>query len=119
MDGLAIWLIAIFFFGMGVLALADPIRFAATFGLDAEPHFGTNEVRAVYGGFGVFISGLILYAAARVELREGVFTTVAVALLGMAAGRVVSAVIERGAHPLMYTIMFTEAVLAGILLSVR
>ena len=119
MTSLAIWVVAVFFFTMGMVALFDPERFAEPLGLSPEPLIGTNEIRAVYGGYGVVVCALILYSANRPELRPGVFTAVSFSLLGMAAGRLVSAVIERGAHPLMWTFMFGETVLAGILFSVR
>lgn len=119
MTGLAVWAVAVFFFGMGVLALVDPERFAEPLGLSPEPLVGNNEIRAVYGGFGIAVSVLILYAASRPELRPGVFTAVAAALWGMAAGRLVSAAIERGAHPLMWTFMAGETLLGSILFVVR
>jgi hypothetical protein len=119
MSALAIWAVAVFFFGMGVLALVDPERFVEPLGLSAEPMLGTNEIRAVYGGFGIAISALILYSINRPELRPGVFTTVSVALCGMASGRLVSALVERGAHPLMWTVMAVEALLAGVMFVVR
>jgi Domain of unknown function (DUF4345) len=57
-------------------------------------------VRAVYGGFGVAIAGLLV-AAPTTAMAPGIYLTVAVALAGMAGGRVVSAVIERpsGLYP--------------------
>jgi hypothetical protein len=119
MTGLAVWGVAVFFFGMGVLALVDPERFAEPLGLAPQPLVGTNEIRAVYGGFGIAVSAVILYAANRPELRPGVFTAVALALAGMAAGRLVSAAVERGAHPLMWTFMAVEALLAGVMFVVR
>jgi hypothetical protein len=75
-----VMLVAAFFVGMGILALAAPERITATFGTTQLTAEGRNEVRAVYGGFGVAVGVLLLVAAA---------------LAGMAAGRVVAAVVER------------------------
>ena len=58
---------------------------------------GRNEVRAVYGGFGLVISGLLLMAAVdgTPSHRNGALT-VGMALLGMALGRIVSGIVDRG-----------------------
>ncbi|WP_245607181.1 DUF4345 family protein [Pseudonocardia spinosispora] len=56
---------------------------------------GRNEVRAVYGGFGLAIAGLLALAAINVgELRPGAVFAVAAALAGMASGRLVARVFE-------------------------
>jgi hypothetical protein len=119
MASLGVWLVAVFFLVMGLLALLSPTRFAAPLGLTLVPARGTNEVRAVYGGFGVVMAGLLVYAAGEPALRDGVFLTLALALYGMAAGRVISLVVERAAHPLMWATIATEAGLATILIAVR
>jgi hypothetical protein len=54
-----------------------------------------SEVRAVYGGFGLAIAGVLGYAAVEGDdIARGITLTVAVALAGMAFGRIVSAVID-------------------------
>ncbi len=60
-----------------------------------------------------------MYAAGQPLLRGGVFLTVSLALYSMAAGRVVSLLIERAAHPVMWAAMVGEIVLATILLAAR
>ena len=54
--------VAAFFVAMGVLALVAPERILATFGTTGLTVEGRNEVRAVYGGFGVAV-GVLLVAA--------------------------------------------------------
>src|SRR5262245_784394 len=83
-----------FFFLMGVVALATPERVVAIFGQCGLTLEGRNEVRAVYGGFGVVIAGVLAWAIQVPAHRTGVFLTVAVALAGMALGRLISAAIE-------------------------
>ena len=74
-----------------------------------------NEIRAVYGGFGIAIAALLVLVSGNATLRPGVMLAVAVALLGMAAGRVVSLLIERtGKWPVVFLVM--ETVLAALLL---
>jgi len=52
-------------------------------------------VRAVYGGFGLAIAGVLAYAAvADGDLQTGIVITVGTALAGMAFGRLVSAVVH-------------------------
>ena len=106
---------AVFFFAMGLAALVRP-RFVVSFvqmlpaTVDAR-----NEVRAVYGGFGIAVSVLLVYAAYHDAIRAGVLLAVAVALLGMALGRLVSLFVERpGRWPILFMLM--ELTLAGLLL---
>lgn len=112
-------LVAAFFALMGLVAIVDPKRILAPFGIHPLPIDGRNEVRAVYGGFGFAIS-LLLLATLRVEsIRNGVLIAVAAALLGMAAGRVLSAIIDRrlGRYPAIF--LGVEIVLAALLLLAR
>jgi hypothetical protein len=56
---------------------------------------------AVYGGFGVAIAGVLVFAAIRQgDIRAGIVITVGAALAGMAFGRLVSAVV--GDRPAFY-----------------
>lgn len=87
-------LVGILFLGMGVLALAAPERITAIFGQPSLTEAGRNEVRAVYGGFGVAMAALLAGAAVSPALAPGVCLSVGAALAGMAAGRVVSALVE-------------------------
>jgi len=85
--------IGLFFFGMGIYALAAPAALVRPFGITlAEPTSG-SEVRAVYGGFGLAMAAVMALAAYGVY-RTGIMITVAAALAGMALGRIVSAVVD-------------------------
>jgi hypothetical protein len=86
--------IAVFFLGMGVYALAAPAALIRPFGITLGDAASRSEVRAVYGGFGLAIAGVLAYAAVEPEHRTGVLITVGAALAGMALGRVVSAVVD-------------------------
>lgn len=94
-NDLAIEAVALFFLGMGVVALLRPAAVLAFFGIGTLPVDARNEVRAVYGGFGVAIAAVLVMALRDDALRDGVLVAVAVALVGMAAGRVVSALVDR------------------------
>jgi hypothetical protein len=88
---------AIFFLGMGVVALAVPERVPAIFGGQAKTPASRTEVRAVYGGFGVGAS--ILTMAALLSGRPeaaGWLQCLGFAMGSMAAGRVVGALVEWG-----------------------
>jgi hypothetical protein len=76
---------------------------------------GRNEVRAVYGGFGLAMAAGLAAALAVPGLRAGVCLAVAAALAGMAGGRLVSAGIDRtlGRLPALYLML--EAVMAAAL----
>lgn len=104
MHDLALYLGACLFAVMGVGALVAPDRITEQFGNPPLSVAGRNEVRAVYGGFGIATAGMLIVATVVAELRVGVAAAIAVALIGMAAGRLVSAVIDRSlpARPLLY-----------------
>ena len=67
-------------------------------GASLQDHAGgarvAAEVRAVYGGFGLAIAGVLVFAAiADGDLRKGILITVGAALAGMAFGRLAAAVL--------------------------
>jgi hypothetical protein len=87
--------IGVFFAGMGVYALAAPAAVIRPFGTTLGGAASRAEIRAVYGGFGLAIAGVLAYAAvADGELRKGILITIGAALAGMAFGRLVSAVVD-------------------------
>jgi hypothetical protein len=87
--------IGVFFAGMGVYALAAPAAIIRPFGTTLGGAASRSEIRAVYGGFGLAIAGVLAYAAvATGDVRTGILITVGAALAGMAFGRVVSAVVD-------------------------
>lgn len=86
-----IGVIAVFFLGMGVYALAAPAALVRPFGITLGESASRSEVRAVYGGFGLAIAGVLAYAALEDGVRTGILVTVGAALAGMAFGRLASA----------------------------
>lgn len=114
---LLILAVAAFFLGMGLYALAKPGDVMARFGVTVDSVDGRNEVRAVYGGFGVAVAGMLVYAA----LTPGraalwIPSVISLALLGMAAGRLISVVLDRargGSQVWLYFVV--EIVLAAML----
>jgi hypothetical protein len=85
----------VFFLGMGVYALAAPAMLVRPFGITLEQATSRSEVRAVYGGFGLAMAGVLAYAAtAAGEHRGGMLIAVGMALAGMAFGRLVSAMVD-------------------------
>ncbi|MBU3707051.1 MAG: DUF4345 domain-containing protein [Mycobacterium sp.] len=91
---LVIAVTGVFFAGMGVFALARPAALIRPFGITLPIPESRAEVRAVYGGFGLAIAGMLAVAAGDPALRDGILLTVAAALGGMAFGRLVSGVID-------------------------
>ncbi len=81
---------AMFFAGMGIYALAAPARLTAPFQVTLGSATARAEIRAVYGGFGLAVAAVLVVAIADPALRTGVVITVAAALAGMAAGRLIS-----------------------------
>ncbi|MFY9920113.1 MAG: DUF4345 domain-containing protein [Mycobacterium sp.] len=90
-----ILVIAVFFLGMGAYALAAPSALIRPFGVALESPVSRSEVRAVYGGFGLAIAAVLAYAAFRHgDVQKGILITVGAALVGMALGRIVSAIVD-------------------------
>jgi hypothetical protein len=115
--------ISVFFLGMGGYALAAPTAIVRPFGITLGEAASRSEVRAVYGGFGLAIAGVLAYAAvAGDDVRKGILITVAAALAGMAFGRLASAVVDsRTAFYPNWFYCLVEAVAAAALfvISVR
>jgi hypothetical protein len=112
--------VAVFFLGMGVFGLVAPAALIRPFGMIAGSAEARSEIRAVYGGFGVAVGGLLLITLADAGgMRAGVVVTVAVSLLGMAFGRLVGRAIERPAafYP-VWCYFWVEVAAAGALLAV-
>ncbi|MEU6137424.1 DUF4345 domain-containing protein [Nocardioides sp. NPDC047086] len=88
---LTIAVIGVFFLAMGTYALVAPSALVAPFRLSARSPESRSEVRAVYGGFGIAMAAVLGVAALDIgDIRAGAVTTVGLALIGMAGGRLVS-----------------------------
>ena len=116
---LIVYAAAIMFLVMGVVTLIRPRTVSDTFGVPTITPDMRNEIRAVYGGFGVFMCGLLLATFQYPETRNGVLLMVAVALLGMAAGRVIGFTIERPSGKWPYLYFVGEIILGALLLYAR
>ncbi len=110
--------VALGFALMGLAALARPGDVLAQFGVAVATADGRNEVRAVYGGFGLAVAALLAVAAfGDPSTADGIVVAIAFALVGMAAGRLLSALQERptGIHP-VWTYFAIELASAAALL---
>ena len=111
--------IGVFFAGMGVYALVAPAAIIRPFGITLGEAASRSEVRAVYGGFGLAIAGVLAYAAVEADVRTGILLAVGAALAGMAFGRLVSAVVdERTAFYPNWFYCLVEVVAAAALLAI-
>jgi len=107
-------LLAGFFLAMGVAALVRPAWVVGRFDVAVPTAAARNEVRAVYGGFGLAVGAGLLWSATDERLTGVALLAVAFALLGMAAGRLVSAVIDRTVNPWVWTFFAVETILGGL-----
>ena len=112
--------IGVFFAGMGIYALAAPAAIIRPFGTTLGGAASRSEIRAVDGGFGLAIAGVLAYAAvAEGHLRDGILITVGAALTGMAFGRIVSAVVDdRTAFYPNWFYCLVEIIAAGALFAI-
>jgi hypothetical protein len=118
MSALWIGVVALFFLGMGFLGLIAPTVLIRPFGIELTAPEARAEVRAVYGGFGVATGSLLGWVAvdASGELQRGIVLAVAVALAGMALGRLVARAVERpSAFCPAWLYFWVEVVGAGLL----
>ncbi len=92
---------------MGIGAILLPMRVTAQFEIPSLTASGKNEVRAVYGGFGLAMALMLFIAVEVSAMRTGILMTVAAALSGMASGRVISAFIDKtiGKIPIFYLLL--------------
>ena len=111
-----VYLAIIGFLAMGIGALVKPHLVTAQFDIPELSCAGRNEVRAVYGGFGVMIAAARGFALRQPAMRTGVLVAGAAALTGMAAGRVVSGVIDRRIDAELLRYFVLEAVVAAMLM---
>ena len=109
-------IVAALFALMGGLALAWPGRIVALFGISELTADGRNEVRAVYGGLGLAAALALVWGLVNPRLAPGIFYTMGLLLWGMAAGRVISLLIERRAGFFPYLFLGVELVGGGALL---
>lgn len=98
---------SLFFILLGLRAAARPQDLLAGFDLPARSALSRNEIRAVYGGFPLFIGAALALPLAWPEMLPGVAAAGALSLAGMATGRLLSAVIdgEIGRMPLIFTVV--------------
>ena len=115
-----IGVIAVFFLGMGIYALAAPAALVRPFGITLGESASRSEVRAVYGGFGLAIAGVLVFAAIKQgDIRTGILFAVGAALAGMAFGRLASAVLgDRTAFYPNWFYFVVESVAAAALFAV-
>lgn len=88
--------IASFLIGMGIASIASPRFTASFFGATPDTRAFRNEIRAVYGGFGILLGLLIFYSNFYLlALKPGIALAVATSFWGMALGRLISWIFER------------------------
>jgi hypothetical protein len=115
-----IGVIAVFFLGMGIYALAAPAALVRPFGITLGEAASRSEVRAVYGGFGLAITGVLVFAAVEQgDIRTGILITVGAALAGMAFGRLAAAVLgDRTAFYPNWFYCLVEAIAAAAIFAI-
>ena len=108
--------VAAFLAAMGLYALAHPEGVTLLFGTPSLTRDGRNEVRAVYGGFGLAMAGLLVAALRGAAWGPGAILAVAVALFGMAGGRGVSLALDGAPGRYPWLFLGVEILLGGLLL---
>lgn len=109
---------ALAFLLMGSVALVSPHSITRWVAITALPVPARNEVRAVYGGYGVAMAVLLIVCRDHPLWRDGVVLTVSLALLGMAVGRLLSWLVDRRLDRYPALFMGTEVVLGvGLLIA--
>lgn len=112
----------VFCLGMGLLGLVRPAAISALFTQTPADHGARNEVRAVYGGFGLGCAALLGWGMLRTDATtNGALTAVAVGFGAMAVGRLLSFALEpsRRFWPLWAFVLLEVALCATILGAAR
>ncbi len=107
--------VAISFFYMGFGALIDPDNTLSYFSAGPLGPDMRNEVRAVYGGFGIAICLLLLATLKMTSIKTGARVAVLVSVGGMAGGRALSMIVETPAGDFPLLILIVETVLVAML----
>ncbi len=105
-------IVAVGFLLMALVAFASPASVVSYFGISELSIDGRNEVRAVYGGFGLAVAGMVAAAPYWPRFGPGILLAVALSLFGMALGRAISRAADGGAglYPWLF---FTIEIAAG------
>lgn len=106
------------FAAMGGALLWKPEYLTRLTGVELSTIESRNEVRAVYGGFGVAMAIAMFIAMVYSPLSGGILLTSGLALIGMAAGRGYSAWLEMPTNVLIWVFLGLEALL-GLMLFFR
>jgi hypothetical protein len=104
---------------MGIGAIVKPNVVTQQFGIPQLSVAGRSEVRGVYGGFGLAMAAILVVGLVSPDLRTGITITAAVALLGMAAGRIISALIDRSLPRVALLYLVIEVIMGALLLLAR
>jgi hypothetical protein len=112
---ISLYLGFILFAAMGAGLLWQPQYLTRLTNVELSTVESRNEVRAVYGGFGVAMALALFIALVWSPLRGGICLTIGLALVGMAAGRGYSWWLERTSSTMIWGFLAGEAIL-GILL---
>lgn len=108
--------VAALFAAMGIFALIWPARVLALVGTAELTLDGRNEVRAVYGGFGLAAASALVWGLISPRVSVGIFFTIGLLLWGMAAGRVISVLLERRAGFFPWVYLTVEVAAGGALI---
>jgi hypothetical protein len=108
-------LAGLFYLALGLTAIARPANLLGGFGFPAIGADARNEVRAVYGGFPLAVAALVAWSLSGAAHGKGILMALAAASLGMALGRLVSAVIDGGIGRLPLLFIGVELALAAML----
>lgn len=114
-----ILVVALLFAGMGLVALAHPAFVLSLFDVSVTSTDGRNETRAVYGGYGLAMAVALWLALRDPRLRQGVLVCLALALLGMAGGRVASIALDGAVSSMTALFAGIELAFAGVLYRAR
>lgn len=113
----SLFLAFVLFAAMGGALLWKPEYLTRLTNVELTTIESRNEVRAVYGGFGIAMALALLLAAIFSHLYQGVMLTAGLALIGMAAGRAYSAWLET--PPMMVWVFLGIEAVLGVMLFFR
>lgn len=115
METMLVGAASLFYLTLGTAALMRPETLLSGFGIEVQGKDSRNEIRAVYGGFPLAVAGLLGFSLLHARLADGILLALAIATLGMAVGRMISALIDRGIGRFPTIFMVVELLVATMI----
>lgn len=102
---------------LGIVSLAQPVFVASLFGLAATEPRGLSQIRGTFGAMYMALGGIILYGALRPVAGNRALGIGAVLVSAVAAGRLISLVVDHAAGVLNILFLLGELAVVAMVVA--